>query len=343
MAGKILLSGATGYIAAHSLDVLLNKGYKVVGTIRSHAKADALVKMNKIRQEAYRNGQLVFEEVPDISAHSAFDHVFEKHSDLTGVLHLASPFTMKVKKPEDLIEPAVNGTHSILLAASKSEKINRVVVMSSFAAIGDPSKLTIPSTVFTENDWFPLSKEIVIQSGDLALAYLGSKTYAEREAWNFIKEHKTSFDLAVLNPPMVFGPIAHHINKLSNLNESVSQIWQLLNQSGGDVPITFIPWFVDVRDLAQLAVQALDLPLAGGNRYIAAGGKYTNDYVAKLATEEFPSMYKGPKYDPSNLHPESFTLDTSKIKRDFDFKFRPANETFHDMVAQLYEFESQGL
>ena len=38
---RVLLTGVTGYIGQHCAAALLMQGYDVVGTIRSHAKADA--------------------------------------------------------------------------------------------------------------------------------------------------------------------------------------------------------------------------------------------------------------------------------------------------------------
>jgi len=39
------------------------------------------------------------------------------------------------------------------------------------------------------------------------MGYRASKTFAERAAWDFVKNEKPNFSLATINPPMVFGPI----------------------------------------------------------------------------------------------------------------------------------------
>lgn len=38
--GTVLVTGATGYIASHVINELLQRGYKVVGTVRNLANKD---------------------------------------------------------------------------------------------------------------------------------------------------------------------------------------------------------------------------------------------------------------------------------------------------------------
>lgn len=40
MSSKVLVTGATGFIASHVIQELLNRGYSVVGTVRSLANKD---------------------------------------------------------------------------------------------------------------------------------------------------------------------------------------------------------------------------------------------------------------------------------------------------------------
>lgn len=57
---------------------------------------------------------------------------------------------------------------------------------------------------FTENDWAPV---------DGATAYPKSKILAEKAAWDFVKQRKERnqlcFELAVINPGYVMGPLLH--------------------------------------------------------------------------------------------------------------------------------------
>lgn len=43
---RVLLTGGSGFIAAHVLEILLARGYSVVTTVRSQIKADAIQRMH---------------------------------------------------------------------------------------------------------------------------------------------------------------------------------------------------------------------------------------------------------------------------------------------------------
>ena len=122
----------------------------------------------------------------------------------------------------------MHGTTGILRSALKhAPSVKRIVVTSSCAAVLTPS--TEPR-VFSEEDWNEASIAEVKEKGRAAGApakYRASKTLAERAAWEFYEKHKgeVGWDLVVLNPPFVFGPVIHEVDKPENLNESVKLWW----------------------------------------------------------------------------------------------------------------------
>ena len=83
------------------------------------------------------------------------------------------------------------------VAAARDAGVKRVVLTSSFAAIGYGSKDR--TAVFTEEDWTNLNDPSV-------QPYQKSKTIAERAAWDFIAREGGRLELAVVNPVGVFGP-----------------------------------------------------------------------------------------------------------------------------------------
>ena len=112
------------------------------------------------------------------------------------VLHVASPFPSTVPKDEnELIAPARDGALRVLRAA-RDAGVKRVVLTSSFAAIGYGAKGR--TTAFTEADWTNLEDPSV-------QPYQKSKTIAERAAWDFIAREGGGLELAVVNPVGVFG------------------------------------------------------------------------------------------------------------------------------------------
>lgn len=152
---------------------------------------------------------------------SGFD---EAVKGVDAIEHTASPFHFNVTEPDELIRPAVAGTRSVLESALKhGSSVKRVVVTSSVAAI---LEMVPDAPVFTENDWNNLSVQEIETKGKGASVpdmYRASKTLAERAAWAFVEENKgkIGFDLVVINPPMVMGPVLHEVDNPDNLNTSM--------------------------------------------------------------------------------------------------------------------------
>lgn len=114
------------------------------------------------------------------------------------MLHVASPFPPALPKDEnELIVPAREGALRVLRAA-RDAGVKRVVLTSSFAAVGYGHPPT--DRAFTEADWIDLN-------GDDVRAYVKSKTLAERAAWDFITRDGAPLELAVVNSVGVFGPV----------------------------------------------------------------------------------------------------------------------------------------
>lgn len=110
------------------------------------------------------------------------------------------------------------GTTGILKAIkAHAPTVKRVVITSSFAAIMSASGKP-PGYVFSEKDWNPVTTEEAVDNP--SLGYRASKTFAEKAAWEFVEKEKPNFTLATMNPPLVFGPVNHHLGSLKNLNTS---------------------------------------------------------------------------------------------------------------------------
>lgn len=282
---KVLLTGGSGFIAAHILELLLQRGHEVVTTVRSEEKA------SKIR-DAHPGAKLFVVIVPDIAQPDAFDEVVKSTPDLEAVLHTASPFhyTWTDAKTE-LLDPAIIGTSSILKAIKKyAPGVKRVIITSSFAAIINPSELANPDKVFSEKDWNPSTYEDGL-TGDKATSYRVSKTLAEKSGWSFIEEEKPNFDLATINPPMVYGPVIHHLNSLSAINTSNARIVDIVQgKMKTEMAPSGVPFWVDVRDVALAHVEAMERPEAGGKRFFTTAGIFTNRDIVAAVRNNFPEL-----------------------------------------------------
>jgi nucleoside-diphosphate-sugar epimerase len=261
----VLVTGGTGFVGAHCVVQLLDAGYRVRTTLRSLARADDVRAL--VRAGGGDPVGLEFAQADLMHDHGWLAAV----DDVSYVLHVASPLPMR--QPQDaneLVVPARDGTLRVLRAA-RDAGVRRVVLTSSFAAIGygrpDPGR------PYTEDDWTDLSHP------DLT-PYVRSKTTAERAAWDFIAQDGGDLELTVVNPVPIFGPALGR-----ELSTSVELLLRLLNGQVPAVPKGSTTG-VDVRDVADLHLRAMTLPDAAGERFLAiTGDPISLPDLAKLLRE----------------------------------------------------------
>jgi len=332
MSQTVLVTGATGFIATHIIRAFLDAGYKIRGTVRSESSKAKVQKVHPNHLDA-----LSFAIVPDISAPNAFDEAIK---GVDGVIHVASPFTLSATDyDKELFDPAVNGTVSVLKAATNNASIKRVVITSSFAAVLDFATGLRPGYTYTEADWNPMTKEEARQAGPAA-AYLVSKTLAERAAFDFVDKEKPKFSIATLCPPMVYGPLIADLDSMKKLNESSGDMYRLFNGSEKTVPDTSFWAYVDVRDLAKAHLLAYTKDVAANQRYLIAAATYGYQNFVDIIREHFPDLRDStPEGAAKQPLPDVYTLDTSKVRKDLGIEFRSMEETVVDTVSRLRELE----
>ena len=331
----ILVTGASGFVAAHVIDAFLKKGYKVRGTVRNDASGEGVKKTH-----AKYASQLEYVIVKDIAAPGAFDNVVQ---GVDGVIHTASPFQLSVEDNErDLLLPAINGTTSVLEAVSKhAPEVKRIVITASFASILDLSKGKRPGYTYTEDDWNPTTYEEA-KTGNGAVAYCASKAFAERAAYDFVKEKKPNFDIATINPPMIYGPPIHNVTDLSKLNTSSADIYRFVAGNETEIGDTAFPFFADVRDVAEAHLRAYEVPAASNKRFIITSGGYLYQDVCEELRTQFPEL-KSKVPDPSKAtdRPETAVLSNQRAKDVLGLTFRSLKETIFDTATSLVALEKQ--
>lgn len=247
----VLVTGGTGFVGAWCIVKLLEAGYRVRTTIRApqgEAKVREMLKTAEYPEPSTSN--LTF-TTADLIKDDGWPAAVE---DVTFVLHVASPFPMGAPKHEnDLIVPAREGALRVL-RASREAGVKRVVLTSSFAAIG--YGLPASDEPFTEKSWTNTSNTSIT-------AYTKSKTLAERAAWDFIAKEGGSMELATINPPAIYGPVLG-----PDLSTSIQLISKLLTGGVPAAPQMMIG-VVDVRDVAVLHLLAMTDPKASGERFLA--------------------------------------------------------------------------
>ncbi|KAI0007539.1 NAD(P)-binding protein [Xylariaceae sp. FL0662B] len=333
---KVLLTGGSGFIAAHVLELLLKRGHEVVTTVRSEDKAA------KIRA-AHPGAKLAVAIVPDLAAPNAFDDVVKATPGLEYVQHTASPFHYNwTDAKTELLDPAIKGTRSILEAVRKyAPSVRRVVVTSSFAAVLAEADLTNPAKTWSEADWNPSTYEDGVR-GPPPTSYRVSKKEAEKAAWDFVAAERPGFDLATVCPPMVFGPVAHHLSSLAAINTSNARVVDLVRgrwRAAGQIPHPGVFLWVDVRDVARAHVEAMERPEAGGLRFLTTAGYYDNRQLVRVVRDHFPDLAdKLPAEDtPGGGRPAegTYKYNNSRATRVLGIDWIPFEKSIVDLVNSL--------
>ncbi len=249
----VLVTGGTGFVAVHCILQLLQAGYRVRTTVRTLERKKEVLLMLDHGGISEPGEALTFFAAALLSD----DGWAVAVTGCDFVLHVASPFPATAPRHEDdLILPAREGALRVLRAA-RDARVKRVVMTSSFAAIGYGHAQT--TATFTEKNWTDVSNTEIS-------AYVKSKTLAEESAWDFVANEKNSPELAVINPVGIFGPLLGPA-----FPSSVRILKQLLD---GDIKACPHIYFntVDVRDVANLHIRAMTSAQAQGERFLALAG-----------------------------------------------------------------------
>jgi dihydroflavonol-4-reductase len=173
-----------------------------------------------------------------------------------------------------------------VLRASRDAGVKRVVITSSFAAIGYGHKPQ--SQAFDESNWTNID-------GADVQPYVKSKTLAERAAWDFIAGEGGGLELSVINPVGIFGPILG-----PDYSSSIAIIKIMMD---GALPATPKIYFglVDVRDVADLHIRAMTSPAAKGERFIAVAGETMSMHdIAKVLRRKMGAAARVPQFQAPN-------------------------------------------
>lgn len=332
----VLLTGISGFIGLHTAKQLLDQGFHVRGSIRNMKKAQSIT--NTLKKASADVSELSFIEL-DLTSDKGWDKAAE---GCDYVMHVASPYAAAEPKHEDeMIKPAVDGSLRALRAAKKAG-VKRVVLTSSAMTM----MATMKSGTIGPSDWADTNAK------DIG-TYAKSKTLAEQAAWQFMKEQDSTMELVTVNPGGVFGPaLGDDIS-----GQSMSMIDQMLR---GKIPMlanVAIP-MVDVRDVANVHVQAMTQAKAAGQRIIASRPEAIHlTEIAKILKEH---GYKGPStrvapnllirimslFDNEakgmvGLLGMNISADNSKACELFNWTPRPFSQTVLDAAKSIIKIQEK--
>jgi nucleoside-diphosphate-sugar epimerase len=308
----VLVTGGSGFIGAHCIKRLHEDGYRVRTTVRSLSREPEV-------RDMVGDGPLDV-VAADLTADAGWA---EAVAGCEYVLHVASPFPLGQPKHEDeLIVPARDGALRVLRAAREAG-VRRVVLTSSFAAIGYGHGRS--DTVFDETSWTDVD-------GPGVSAYAKSKTVAERAAWDFVEAHQGSPELAVVNPVAVLGPLLG-----ADASTSIELVKRLIDGSMPGTPKVAYG-VVDVRDVADLHVRAMTAPGAAGERFLALGEDFR--WIREMGDwlrEAFPARAKKiPKRELPNILVRAGSLFDGSLRQltpELGVRKRATNEKARRMLG----------
>lgn len=306
--GTVLVTGGSGYVASFCIGQLLNAGWAVNTTVRSLAREpEVRTAIGKLSPHLER--LKVF--AADLNTDDGWSAAAQ---GCESVLHVASPLPLANPKSDDeLVRPARDGALWVL-KASRDAGAKRVVMTSSTAAVcyGRGGR----DTPFTETDWSdPTDKSD-------SSAYERSKMIAERAAWDWLKAEGGALELVTICPGAVLGPVLGR-----DYSASIDIVKKLLDGSLPGLPRFGWP-LVDVRDIADLHVRALNAPDAAGKRYIGAGPFFWMSDIADVLRDGLGATgRKVPKLKLANMMIRVIALLDPVVKeRLFELdKHRPAS------------------
>lgn len=266
---KVLVTGATGFLASHLILQLIARGYDVRGTVRSLEKGKRL-------QQALSDyaGKPVSIEcvLADLNSDDGWATAID---GVSFVQHVASPFPAgQPKSADELIGPAKDGALRVL-KASRDAAVKRVVLTSSVAAI-DTGLSEYPAAGYDETHWAKLDDP------ERASFYAQSKALAERAAWDFIASDGQGLELAVVNPVGILGPAISE-----NVSTSFATVVQPLSGKMPGYP-RIHQAIVDVRDVAAAHIEAMLRPEAAGERFIVSDEALWLSEIGAVLANAYP-------------------------------------------------------
>ena len=335
----VLVTGISGYIARHVAFILLARGYQVRGSVRSKSKSEP------VRQALKAAGADV-SRLSFIEADLKTDKNWEEAvKGCTYIQHIASPFPLEQPSDREALVPEARAGAQRVLAAGFAENVKRIVMTSSMVSMmGKPGKGATMRV--HEDDWTD-------PSWRLLTAYTVSKTKAELSAWEYARVQGFESRLTTINPGLVLGPAIG-----GSFGTSLVLIQQMFRGEFPRAPKVAYP-IVDVRDVAELHVEAMIKQKAKGRRLIAASNTLWMKDIATIVREKFPTEgKKAPRGEIPNfvvrivglfddriktVIPDLgtfHTADTSYVTDITGVKFRSAEEAVIDSAQYLIDSNS---
>ncbi|CAN1787786.1 Phenylacetaldehyde reductase [Linum perenne] len=258
---RVCVTGGSGFLGSWLVKSLLQHGYTVNATVRDPydpSKTKHLLDLDGAKERLQLFKAELMEERSFDSAIKGCHRVF----------HTASPVIFTPSEPQaQVIDPAVKGTLNVLSSCVRTASVKRVIITSSF-----------DSVAYSRN---PLTSSHT-DCLNVQMWYIVSKIMAEDVAWEFAKVNE--IEVVTIHQPYVISP---QLNP--TLNDSVHMVATFMwmedpVRSPGEYFAS-----VDVRDVAEVHIKALEVESAKG-RYVLANSMITYPQLLDIVNKLYTSL-----------------------------------------------------
>ena len=264
---------------------------------------------------------------------------------------MASPLPApgKTDAKRDFLDPALAGTLTLLKDAHTTSSVRKVVLTSSVASILNSQRANT-GVSFSEADWNPVTYEQAAFLGEklqgaapeaymrLAMAiYAASKKIAEEAAWEFVRKSQPSFALTAVHPALVVGRPT-----MGGLNGTNGLFWQMLTTRPVQ-PDNTTTGYVDLQDVVQGHIAAMERPEADGKRFLLVGGQPMNYQLinwAKDHSSDLPFDRVQVPADAEAFQKNITTFDTRASQEILGIKYKAIQQTVADFVDWVKELNT---
>ena len=324
MQQKIFVTGGTGFLGSYLLRYLVHQGYTNIRAMKRSSSPMDLVESIK-NQIEWVEGDIL-------------DQVFleDVMADVDQVYHVAAMISLVPSQADKMFAINEIGTQNIVNTCL-FHQVKKLVHISSIAAIG------------SEQFGQPISENTKWQDDQENSNYAKSKYAAEMQVWRGIAE---GLDAAILNPSVILGSGFWDSGSLEIFNIYGKGFPFYSDGSNG---------FVDVRDVAKIAIQLMDADISA-ERYIINAENLPFKQVFNLISEKagVPPPYfkvnpilssigwrliwvvskitrKTPTITRESVQTAlgNYQYDNQKSITAFNFQYTPIAQTISEVITQF--------
>lgn len=267
---RIFVTGGSGFAGTYICYLLLEQGYQVSALKRHTSNLSTPQLVFKTLNEQ-RNQNLAIEQI-DWKVGDILDpnSLIEASSNCDVMVHTAASVSFQPKERDLILNININGTSNVVTACLEND-IKRIIHISSVGGLPNPDKKESLDEGFLNSTFFQFET-----------TYGESKYRSEMEVWKGLGE---GLDVTILNPGIILGAwkcSGSSIEMFKTVNNG------LPFYSGG------LTGFVDVEDVANAVLKALELETSIGNRFILVSENWTYKklifVIAEALNKKKPSI-----------------------------------------------------